>query len=88
MPWQRLVHSRVETLRVAEAVAGGVNNGFRDIVINELSIPGEFNVKMRVLVAEINRSELRNAGFDWKVLFGDGRHAVGSNDGRQHRHHV
>lgn len=61
--------------------AGGVNNGFRDIVINELSIPGEFNVKMRVLVAEINRSELRNAGFDWRVLFGDGRHAVGSSMG-------
>ncbi len=60
---------------------GGANNGFRDIVINELSIPGEFNVKMRVLVAEINRSELRNAGFDWRVLFGDGRHAVGSSMG-------
>lgn len=57
------------------------NNGFRDIVINELSIPGEFNIKMRVLVAEINRSELRNAGFDWRVLFGDGRHAVGSSMG-------
>jgi len=63
---------------------GGGNdgtNGFRDIVINELSIPGEFNIKMRVLVAEINRSELRNAGFDWRVLFGDGRHAVGSSMG-------
>jgi pilus assembly protein CpaC len=36
---------------------------------------------MRVLVAEINRSELRNAGFDWRVLFGDGRHAVGSSMG-------
>jgi len=59
----------------------GGNNGFRDIVINELSIPGEFNIKMRVLVAEINRSELRNAGFDWRVLFGDGRHAVGSSMG-------
>jgi pilus assembly protein CpaC len=59
----------------------GVNNGFRDIVINELSIPGEFNVKMRVVVAEINRSEMRNAGFDWRVVFGDGRHAVGSSMG-------
>jgi pilus assembly protein CpaC len=66
---------------------GGVNqnnrnngNGiqFRDIVINELIIPGEFNVKMRVLVAEINRSELRNAGVDWRVFFNDGRHNVGS----------
>lgn len=59
----------------------GANGGFRDIIINELSIPGEFNVKMRVVVAELNRSEMRNAGFDWKVLFGDGRHAVGSSMG-------
>lgn len=59
----------------------GVLNGFRDIVINELVIPGEFNVKMRVLVAEINRSELRNAGVDWRVLFHDGRHGVGSSMG-------
>jgi pilus assembly protein CpaC len=66
---------------------GGVNqnnrnngnaNQFRDIVINELIVPGEFNVKMRVLVAEINRSELRNAGVDWRVFFNDGRHNVGS----------
>jgi pilus assembly protein CpaC len=59
----------------------GINNGFRDIVINELSIPGEFNIKMRVLVAEINRSELRNAGIDWRVFFGDGRNVVGSTMG-------
>jgi len=56
----------------------GNTNQFRDIVINELIIPGEFNVKMRVLVAEINRSELRNAGVDWRVFFNDGRHNVGS----------
>ena len=61
--------------------ANGAINGFRDIVINELSIPGEYNIKMRVIVAEINRSELRNAGFDWRVLFADGRHAVGSSMG-------
>ncbi len=62
---------------------GGNNglNGFRDIVINELVIPGEYNIKMRVLVAELNRSELRNAGIDWRVLFNDGRHGVGSTMG-------
>lgn len=56
----------------------GVINGFRDIVINELVVPGEFNVKMRVVVAEINRSELRNQGIDWRVIFNDGRHNVGA----------
>lgn len=61
--------------------ANGVNDGFRDIVINELTIPGEYNIKMRVLVAELNRSELRNAGIDWRVLFNDGRHGVGSTMG-------
>lgn len=59
----------------------GGNNGFRDIVINELSIPGEFNIKMRVVVAEINRSQLRNSGVDWRVAFNGGRHAVGANLG-------
>ena len=63
------------------AGGGGATNGFRDIVINELSIPGEYNIKMRVLVAELNRSEIRNAGFDWRVLFGDGRHAIGTSLG-------
>jgi len=59
----------------------GGNNGFRDIVINELSIPGEFNIKMRVVVAEINRSQLRNSGVDWRVAFHGGDHAVGANLG-------
>jgi hypothetical protein len=47
---------------VAGGGNNGVNNGFRDIVINELSIPGEFNVKMRVVVAELNRSECEMPG--------------------------
>ena len=48
---------------------GGQNSGFRDIVINELSVPGEYNVMMRVIVAEINRSQMRNFGIDWNVGF-------------------
>jgi pilus assembly protein CpaC len=55
----------------------GLNNGFRDIVINELSVPGEYNVMMRVIVAEINRSQMRNFGFDWQVAFHDSRHTIG-----------
>ena len=60
---------------------GGQNTGFRDIVINELSVPGEYNVMMRVIVAEINRSQMRNFGFDWKVAFNSSRHSVGGNLG-------
>ena len=58
--------------------ANGQNRGFRDIVINELVVPGEYNISLRVMVAEINRSELKNAGVDWRVLFGSGRNSIGS----------
>jgi pilus assembly protein CpaC len=60
--------------------AGNNNQGqnFRDIVINELVVPGEYNISLRVMVAEINRSELRNAGVDWRVLFNGGSESVGS----------
>lgn len=59
----------------------GFNNqngvaGFNDIIVNRLNVPGEFNVMLRVIVAEVNRSELRNAGIDWNVLFNDARHQV------------
>lgn len=60
---------------------GGQNTGFRDIVINELSVPGEYNVMMRVIVAEINRSQMRDFGFDWAVEFNNSRHTVGGNLG-------
>ena len=52
------------------------NQGFRDIIVNRLTIPGEYNIKLRVIVAEVNRSELRNMGLDWNVLFNQGRHFV------------
>ncbi len=58
--------------------ANGQNRGFRDIVINELVVPGEYNISLRVLVAEVNRSELKNAGVDWRMLFGNGRSSIGS----------
>ncbi len=48
-----------------------------DIVVNMLQVPGEFNIKLRVVIAEVSRSQMRNAGIDWNVLFNNGRHAVG-----------
>ncbi|MFN8710266.1 MAG: pilus assembly protein N-terminal domain-containing protein [Planctomyces sp.] len=52
------------------------NQGFRDIVVNRLNVPGEYNIKMRVVIAEVNRSQVRNAGFDWNILFNNGRHVI------------
>lgn len=52
------------------------NQGMQDIIVNDLQIPGEYNVKMRVIVAEVNRSELRNMGLDWNVLFNNARHSI------------
>ncbi len=57
------------------------NQGFRDIIVNRMTVPGEFNVKMRVTVAELNRSALRDAGLSWNVLFNDARHSVGGSLG-------
>jgi len=62
-------------------LGGAQNTGFGDIVINELSVPGEYNVMMRVIVAEINRSQMRNFGLDWQVGFNSSRHVVGGNLG-------
>ncbi|MEZ6059983.1 MAG: pilus assembly protein N-terminal domain-containing protein [Planctomycetaceae bacterium] len=47
-----------------------------DIVVNMLQVPGEFNIKMRVVIAEVDRSQMRNAGIDWDVFFNNGRHVV------------
>lgn len=51
---------------------------FQDIVVNMLDVPGEYNVKMRVVIAEISRSQLRDMGVDWNALFNSGRHSVGA----------
>ena len=50
---------------------------FQDIVVNMLDVPGEFNVKMRVVIAEVSRSQLRDMGLSWNTLFNNGRHGVG-----------
>lgn len=42
--------------------AGG--GGFNDIVVNMLEIPGDFNIKMRVIIAELSRNELRSMAVD------------------------
>lgn len=53
--------------------AGNLGSSF---IINELRIPGEFQINLRVRLAELNRSQARNMGVDWSVLFNDSRHLV------------
>lgn len=54
------------------------NGQLQDIIVNMLEVPGEYNIKMRVVIAEVNRSQLRNMGVDWSALFNNGRQGVGA----------
>ncbi|MCA9082841.1 MAG: pilus assembly protein N-terminal domain-containing protein [Planctomycetaceae bacterium] len=57
---------------------GGGQN-FGDIVVNMLQIPGEFNIKLKVIIAEISRTQMRNLGIDLpNIDFNGGRHSVSS----------
>ncbi|MCA9050256.1 MAG: pilus assembly protein N-terminal domain-containing protein [Planctomycetaceae bacterium] len=52
---------------------------FGDIVVNMLQVPGEFNVKLKVVIAEISRTQIRNLGIDIpNIDFNGGRHTVSS----------
>jgi pilus assembly protein CpaC len=57
---------------------GGVAGGdlLSSLIVNELQIPGEFQVMLRVRIADLNRSQLRRMGMDWQVIFNDARHIV------------
>jgi pilus assembly protein CpaC len=44
-----------------------------DAIINLLEVPGEYQVMLRVRIAELNRSQLRRMGVDWNVLFNNGK---------------
>ncbi len=64
--------------------AGGINQqlgafgngGLNGIIVNDLSIPGAYNVMLRVVIAEINRNQQRDANVDLTVAFQNGRHVV------------
>ncbi|CAK9011757.1 Uncharacterized protein y4xJ, partial [Durusdinium trenchii] len=57
---------------------GDIDNDFySSLIVDELTIPGEFQVMVRVRIAELNRSELRRMGIDWSVLFNDARNFIG-----------
>ncbi len=48
---------------------GGSNDLAAGFIINELRVPGEFQVSLTVRIAELNRSEMFKAGADISVLF-------------------
>ena len=52
------------------------NNFFDNFIIDELEVPGEFQVSVRVRIAEISRSQLRRLGIDWEVIFDSGAQRV------------
>uniref|UniRef100_A0A7C2K1H0 Type II and III secretion system protein n=1 Tax=Schlesneria paludicola TaxID=360056 RepID=A0A7C2K1H0_9PLAN len=49
----------------------GTNDLLSSFIINELRVPGEFQISLRVRIAELNRSQLRRMGIDFNVLFND-----------------
>ena len=54
----------------------GGNNFWSGFIINELRVPGEYQINLRVRVAELSRSQLDKAGVDINILFNDARNVV------------
>jgi pilus assembly protein CpaC len=68
-------------------VTGGLTRGINpwDVassnIVNMLMIPGEFQVMLRVRIAELNRSMLRNLGVDFNAIINNGAAAFSSSMG-------
>ena len=63
---------------------GGIGGGgdlFSQFIVNELSVPGEYQVKIRIRFAELNRTQLRRMGVDWTTIFNDAQHVITSTMG-------
>lgn len=48
------------------------------LIVNMLDVPGEYQVMLRVRIAELSRSQLRRMGINLAGLFNDGRHFISS----------
>lgn len=65
-----------------DSVVGNFGNGFNaadvasSFIVNMLEVPGEYQVMLRVTIAELNRSMLRRMGVNFDYLFNGQRHAV------------
>ncbi len=53
-----------------------VNDFFSSYIVDELQVPGEFQIKVRVRIAELSRSQLRRLGMDWSVVFDNGAQSI------------
>lgn len=49
-----------------------------NMIINMLTIPGDFQINLRVRIVELNRSRLRRLGVNLTTLFANGRHIISS----------
>lgn len=47
-------------------------------IVDMLTIPGDFQINLRVRIVELNRSQLRRMGVNLSVLFGNGRQIISS----------
>ena len=54
----------------------GANDLLSSFIINELRVPGEFQISLRVRIAELNRSQLRSMGIDLNVFFKDAQQNI------------
>lgn len=52
------------------ANTGGIGGSdlLSSLIVNELNVPGEFTIGVRVRIAELNRSMLRELGINWNSL--------------------
>lgn len=59
----------------------GFNQFQSGLIINELQVPGEFQIALRVRIAELNRSQARTMGIDFNVLFNNATQNIFTNLG-------
>ncbi len=59
-------------------LANGLNNGINSFVVDELKVPGEFQIKVRVRIAELSHMQLRRYGLDLATSINDGRNIIQS----------
>lgn len=57
------------------------NNLASSLIVNELQVPGEFQIALRVRIAELNRSQARNLGVDFNVFFNNATQNIFTNLG-------
>jgi pilus assembly protein CpaC len=62
--------------------AGKPADPSQDTIVNMLEIPGEFQVMLRVRIAELDRSQLRRMGVDLTHLLFDDRHWASGSRGK------